>query len=94
MKRIAWVDSSGMSSLVHATHDGVTTACGGHDEYISGRQLAKAPSKKRGRSNYCPHCFKDGGKSSEWDSRCIDVDWEGRPATAPAATRRLFLKAA
>lgn len=77
-KRIAWIDSSDMSSRIHLTDDGNETLCGGHSEYISGRRLAKAPRKIRGRSNYCSICCNKAGakaKSMPWDERCIDVDW-------------------
>lgn len=83
--RIAWIDSVGQPSHIHLTTDGKTTLCGGHDEYISGRTLARSPRKTAGRSNYCSRCCKLAGKKAKslpWDSRCKDVEWVG-PATAP-----------
>lgn len=76
-QRISWLDSTGQPSLIHATVDGKTTVCGGHDEYISNRHLIKAPSKIKGFRNYCRICFKDGGKVISWDKRCKQYDVKG-----------------
>ena len=73
MRRISWLDSVGVPSLIHLTVDGKDTKCGGHEEYVANRQLVKVPRKKRGVSNYCRVCFKTGGKTMPWDERCKEL---------------------
>ena len=76
MERISWKDSCGNPSLIHLTSDGKDTVCGSHSEYISNRELIKAPRKIRGLNNHCEMCFVYGKKSLPWDARCLDVKEE------------------
>ncbi len=82
MKRIAWLDSCGMDSHIHATEDGVDTVCKNHAEYIAGRTLFQVSRKQHGTSNYCRICFKGIKKSIPWDERCLSgerpKDYKGR----------------
>lgn len=71
MKKIAWLDSCGMDSHIHATKDGVDTVCGRHGGYIAQRTLFRVASKRSGSSNFCRVCFQDTKKSIPWDERCL-----------------------
>jgi len=75
--RIAWLDSCGVPSRIHLLDaSGRDTICGGHDVYIANRQLFRSPKKYAGRSRFCSTCFRDGGKGSPWDPRCITKEGE------------------
>jgi hypothetical protein len=74
ISRISWLDSTGQSSRIHATRDGVDTICGHHEEYIAERMLVKAPKKKHGWTNYCSVCFKNLNHTLPRDARCRDLE--------------------
>lgn len=64
-KRIGWLDSVDMPSLIHMTVDeGHTTVCGHEPRSQKAWKITpEIPRKDRGRSNYCSECFPRGNKS-------------------------------
>jgi hypothetical protein len=74
MKKIAWIDSVGLFSYIHATKDGIDTVCKGHADYIMFRKLSRAPNKRQGITNYCSVCFRNIKHNIEWDSRCANYE--------------------
>lgn len=64
--KIAWRDTAGFPSRIHATRDGVDTLCGGHDLYLREREHIHVSRRRGGYSNFCRVCFKKLHHTRPW----------------------------
>lgn len=77
-RRIAWLDSCAMPTLIHALpEEGAERTICGHVVAERGRPV-KVPLRKRGRSNVCRLCFNGTSHNIPWALGCAETEADSK----------------